>query len=602
MLPGNLTENPQIEELPIFCFFDRQRFTQFGAMDCANWYGVQAPSGKKSQALYPAMGRKHITYFGQNKLVFTEEPQQIFKTIKYLYVIVGTQVIQVDEFYNERLIGNVALGSTVWFDFLPVGNLVYAMLTDEHNTFVITENPGGVVTFQQVTDINRPTNPIYVAAFGNRFVVSSKDTPEFYLSQVNLGGVFNPADAFTIPGIGPLFNRASGVIRQFGVLHNQLYIFCDYQTDIWANIQSQITVANVTTTFPWKLNSSSNWDYGLADPFSLSIDFGRIAFLANNRSGLVSFMVSTGQQPQDISSQAVNVLLENSRADGDDDTLSPFLTGESDGFLYQYENTIFYRVSAGQFGDFGVLDLEDSAHCIEYNFDTQTWTRSVELNGERNRIQKHVFFNNKHIVTVADDSALYEMAGNIYRNELRTPNTLPQDENAFSKYPFRYKLVTPQIYMPNYAEFITDYIEIDFVFGDKTFFRSNAPFLNTIFIITEDAAPDGSPIFQITEDSAFGEPVFIIMERGNTPTFDDNHYNALFKPNISLYWSDDGGITFLSADLREFSPLGEYRWRMRWRQLGASRNRCYKLVCVSSAPIVILGGAQFVRLASGGDN
>lgn len=600
MLP-NIPSSDTINQLPIFCYFDKQRFTQFGSMDCANWYGIQVGSAKKQQALYPAMGRKHITYFGLNKLIFTEEPKQIFKTINYFYVFVGTSVIQVDQFYNERLIGNFALGANVWFDFLPVGNIVYAMFTDEQRIYVITEN-GNAVNMVPITDPRAPTSPLYVAAFGNRFVVSKKDTPEFYLSQINLGGaILNPATAFTINGAA-LFNTASGVIGQFAVLHNQLYILCDYQTDIWSNIPSQLTVAGVTTFFPWKLNTSSNWDFGIFDPFSLSVDFGRIAFLANNRSGLVSFMVSFGQQPQDISSQAVNTLLENSKTDADSDQLSPFLISKSDGFLYQYENTIFYRVSAGPFGNFGILDLEDSAHCIEYNFETQTWSRAVELNGERNRIQKHVYFNNRHLVTVSGDPAIYEMAGNIYRNELRTPNTDPQAVNAFTKYPMRYKLVTPQIYLPDYAEFITDYVEIDFVFGDRTFFRSNAPFLNTIFIITEDAAPDGTPIFQITEDDVLGEPVFIIMEEGNTPGFDDNHYNALFKPHIELYFSDDGGISFDTADLREFSQLGQYQYRMRWYQLGPSRNRCYKLVCISSAPIVILGGVQNIRRASGGAN
>jgi hypothetical protein len=95
---------------------------------------------------------------------------------------------------------------------------------------------------------------------------------------------------------------------------------------------------------------------------------------------------------------------------------------------------------------------------------------------------------------------------------------------------------------------------------------------------------------------------FLIKEGSNTPTFDDNHYDTLFKPYIELYYSDDGGETFLPADVREFSPLGEYRWRMRWYELSVSRNRCYKLVAVSSAPIVILGGVRNTRRVSGGAN
>lgn len=587
-----------VQELNIFCHYDKQRFTQYGAMDCANWYGIDEQNGKRQKALYPAMGRKHVSFFGENKLIFDGEPQQIFKTINYFYVIVGTRVIQVDKYYNERVIGNIPLGAKVWFAYLPAGDLVYAILTAETRMYVITEN-GSSVSYDQVTDPNAPTEPQYVAAFGNRFVVSQKDTPNYFLSVIDLGGnSFNANTCFTINGAA-LFNRASGVIGQFGVLNSQLYIFCNFTTDIWANIPSQITVANVTFTFPWKINSSYNFNVGIADPLSLSVDFDRMVWLAQNASGLVSFMVSTGQRPQILDSQAINVLLENSTQE---EGLTPFLKGKTDGFLYQYENTIFYRASAGSYEDFGLLDKTESANAIEFNFSTNKWARVTELNGERNRIQKHIYYNNKHLVTVLGDNAIYDMAGNIYHNELRRPNTLPQDANAFAKYPMRYLLVTDHIFQEDYSEFITDYIEIDFVFGDKTFYKNNTAFLNAQFLISETPAPDGSPQYLIDESSMNGEPVFLLAEEGNTPTFDDNHYNALFKPHIELYVSDDGGVTFWTADLRLFSPLGEYRWRMRWYELGVSRNRCYKLMAVSSAPIVILGAVQNIRRASGGAN
>lgn len=594
-----------IEELPIFCYYDVQRFPQFGSMDCANWYGVRVDSGKKKQALYPAMGRKHINTLNENRLIFNTEPRDLFRTINFVYVIVGTSVIQVDKFYQTRTLSlSISLTGNLWFSYITVNTTVYAMLTDEHNIFVITELPDGSVTMGLVTDPLAPGGattgglPLYVAAFGNRFVVSQANSPLFYLSRINLfsnapdAGTLN--NCFTING-APLFAQASGLVRQLGVLHAQLYIFTDFTTDIWANIATQITVGDVTKEFPWKLNSSYNWDYGIADPYSLDIDFGRMVWLAQNKNGLVSFMSSNGQQPQDISSQAINVLLEKETQEGG---LSPFIESTADGFLYQYENTVFYRVSAGDYANFGLLDIENNANSIEYNFETQTWGRVIELNGERNRIQKHIYFNNAHLVTVQGDPAIYEMAGNIYYNELRNPNTLPQAPNAFNKYPMRYELVTPHLFLPQYAEFIDDYVEIDFVFGYQTFYRFNAPFLNTVYLIDELAASDDSPVYLLSEDEAS----FLIAENGNTPSFDDNHYYALFKPYIALYYSDDGGVTYTCADLREFSPLGQYRWRMRWDELSISRNRCYRLVCVSSAPIVVLGAVRNTRRASGGAN
>lgn len=586
-----------IEDLPIFCYYDKQRFIQFGSMDCANWYGIRVDSGKKQQALYPCMGRRHVRFLDENRLVFNAEPRVQYKSINYLYVVDGTAVYQFDRFYNRKTLPiSVTLGTPIWFATLAVGNIVYNMMTDSVNIFVITED-SSTVTAEVVTDPNAPGGattggkPLYVAAFGDRFVVSVADTPNFYLSQIDLAGAANTY--FTINGEA-LNARASGIIGQFAVLHNQLYIMCDFSTDVWANIITQITVGGITRIFPWKLNSSYNFDYGIANPNSLSVDFGMMVWLARNANGLVSFMMSNGQAPQDISSQAINVLLENST---NPEGLNPFLVSEVDGFLYQYENTIFYRASAGNFLNFGDLDIDDNANCIEYNFETHTWGRAIELNGERNRIKKHVYFNNQHIVSVQADSALYEMAGNIYHNELRNPiQSNPQADDAFLKFPMRYELVTKQIYLDDYSEFMDEYVEIDFVFGNKTFYKSNAPFLNTVFVVSEESTPE-SPIYVLSEDGKF-----VITEGSNTPTFDDNHYNALFKPHVELYYSDDGGETFLYADVREFSPLGAYRWRMRWYELSVSRNRCYKLVCVSSAPIVILGAVRNTKRVSGGSN
>ena len=595
-----MTTNPdaaKIEQLPIFCYYDKQRFTQFGSMDCANWYGIAVESGKKQQALYPTMGRQHVVnpISHENVLIFNAQPVVEYKSIDFLYVVDGTTVYQFDRFYNRKTLPiNVALGAPIWFATLAVGTIIYNMMTDGTNIFLITES-GSTVTAEVVTDVNKPVNPLYVASFGNRFVVSSANTPDFTLSTINVAG--GAAACFTF-GVFPnqfaLFNRASGIIGQFAVLHNQLYIMCSFTTDVWANIITQITVAGVTREFPWKINSSYNFDYGIADPNSLSVDFGMMVWLAENSNGLVSFMMSNGQAPQDISSQAINVLLENSTHP---DILNPFLNQEVDGFLYQYENTIFYRAAAGSFLSFGDLDIIDNANAVEYNFETGKWGRVIELNGERNRIQKHVYFNNQHLVIVQDDPAIYVMAGNIYHNELINPaQPNHQAVDAFLKFPMRYELVTQQLYLPDYSEFLDEYVEIDFVFGNKTFYKNCTPFLNAVFIVGEDSTPT-IPIYMLTEDDKF-----ILAEGSNTPSFDDNHYCALFKPHIELYYSDDGGETFLYADVREFSPLGRYRWRMRWYELACSRNRCYRLVCVSSAPIVILGAVRNTRRVSGGAN
>src|SRR5579863_6177106 len=100
------------------------------SMDCANWYGIQVEAAKKQQALYPAMGRKHVHFLNENRLIYDVEPRDEFRTINYLYVIDGTQVIAYDVFFNATQLGSIGLTGTLWFAYLPVGNVTYALLTN----------------------------------------------------------------------------------------------------------------------------------------------------------------------------------------------------------------------------------------------------------------------------------------------------------------------------------------------------------------------------------------------------------------------------------------------------------------------------------------
>ncbi len=593
-----------IKPLPIFNSYNKERFAQFSPEDCANWTGVTSQTGKKKQAMYPALGRKHVVREEQNILVYDQQPRRIFKSIDYVYIVVGRQVWQVNNDFQEVQIAIAEFTQSagdLYFAYLPViqtpgagttTQAVFCMLCDGNNIFVIDESTfPGVMT--KVTDTNAPTNPLFPVAFGNRFAVSSRNSTQFQLSRINLGSTYNPANCFTIPGDTPVvFAQESGIIRQMVTLQNQLYIFTDYTTGIWANIPSVFSDGTTTTTFPWKKNTSFQFNFGIADPDSIDVDFGMIVWLGRNRNGLVTFLQSSGQSPEPISTQPVNVLLQDIANKTPDTTP---LNLDTEGFLYQYEDTIFYRVSIGPYVDYGRLDVASNSVALEFNFSTQTWGRVIELNGQRNRVEAHQFFNNKHLVSVRDDPAIYDMTGEIYYNELRNPNEPdPQAVAAFLAYPFRYENISPIISEEDYSEFITEYVEIDFVYGDSTYQQ----WQGVVFMLGE-LPPDGStPVYLVLLNGQ----VYSVENGVFTPVTDTTIYSDLFNPHIELYISDDGGITFYSADVLKFSQLGVYSWRMRFYQMGTSRNRVYKLVGVSAAAIVILGGVMNVRRASGGAN
>ncbi len=589
-------------DFPILGYFDRQRFRQFNPSDVANWYLLDNPQGKKKIAMYPVMGRRHVNYLGQNRLIFVKEPRAQFDSINFAYEVVSNSIFRIDKLWNQVEItgGQVTtLSGDVFFDYIVTPAVTFAVFVDGQHIYVYNETSG---IFSVVTDPNAPPNPKFISTFGNRITVSSANSSEFRLSEINLGGTsFDPAICFTISGQA-IFAQEAGIIRQMGVLHNTLYIFTDFTTGIWSNTPSVfLSAGGVQTSFPWKKNTTYDWDFGMADPKSLDIDFGRMAWIAQNKNGLIQVMVSSGQTPERISTRAIDILFQRSIRQGVIGDLSPFLSGNADGFLYQWENTIFYRCSAGQYTGTGILDVQTKANSIEYNFETQTWHRVIEKNGERNRIQKHIYFNNTHLVTVQDDSTVYEMSGQFYDNEItNSARKDPQTVDAYIREPFRYERITSIIAQDDYGEFITDWVEIDFVWGESFNIFSESPFANAQFIIDEAPGVDGEPQYVIADPGTNGNPVFMISEEGNISTSDEIIYNDIYKPHIELYWSDDGGVSFFPADVREFSQLGVYEWRMRWYQLGASRNRCYMLVCVSNSPIVVLGGIMMVRRVSDG--
>jgi hypothetical protein len=574
--------------------YDKQKFVQFNPEDTANWYIIKSQNGKNVYAMYPTLGRKHINFLSRNRLQFPTQPRAIYKTVKYYYIIASNKIYRYDNLFNEVIINlnpdqNLLTSSgAIWFTYLIVGTIVFVAFADGKRLYIYREDTN---EFTYITDTSLSgIKPTFLASFGNRIVVSDENSSSYYLSIFNLGGnSYNPAQAF---GNGtPIFNQAEGIVRQFAVLHNTLYIFTDYTTSIWSNIPSVFSGVTPPVTFPFKTNTTYNFDYGMQDPASLDVDFGMMCWLAQNRSGQVQVMMSDGGQPKQISTKAINLLFQK---DAVNDELSPFIQLTANGFLYQEDNVIFYRLSAGEFHDYGILDVATKSNAVEYNFETEEWHRVIEANGERSRVLKHVYFNNRHLVIVLDENTVYEMSGQYYTNEIRNPDQENgQADDAYIALPFRYERVTPIIHEDDDGEFETKWVQIDFVWGEASVYDNT--FSNTRFIVAEQPDSDGNPIYVTDENGNY-----LITEDSDYQVLGEATYRNLYKPHVELYWSDNGGVMYYPADVMEFSQLGYYRWRMRWYNLGVSRNRVYKLVVVSPFPTVILNGLMLTRRVSGG--
>lgn len=63
------------------------------------------------------------------------------------------------------------------------------------------------------------------------------------------------------------------------------------------------------------------------------------------------------------------------------------------------------------------------------------------------------------------------------------------------------------------------------------------------------------------------------------------------NPQAVLQWSDDGGYTYSLERWATIGRIGERRTRVRWRRLGKSRDRVFKLTITDPIRVVIVGAS-----------
>jgi hypothetical protein len=59
-----------------------------------------------------------------------------------------------------------------------------------------------------------------------------------------------------------------------------------------------------------------------------------------------------------------------------------------------------------------------------------------------------------------------------------------------------------------------------------------------------------------------------------------------------LDWSDDGGHTWSAEHWRDIGAVGRYKDRVRWKQLGQSRDRVYRVTITDPVKRVILSASS----------
>ena len=61
------------------------------------------------------------------------------------------------------------------------------------------------------------------------------------------------------------------------------------------------------------------------------------------------------------------------------------------------------------------------------------------------------------------------------------------------------------------------------------------------------------------------------------------------NPQVMLSWSDDYGHTWSQEHWKDAGQIGQYRQRVRWYQLGITRDRVYRVVITDPVEVNLVG-------------
>lgn len=326
-----------------------------------NMYPHVDPVNKKS-ALLPSPGLRHQ---------FTGDAgtsRAKFKHGNKMYSVEGDKVF----FYDSALLRTSLATLTTSSGYVGIA-------ANNNNEVIFVDGVAGYIwdtlatTWTQIVAPGFPSQPGDVAFLDGYFVVvqAVDVSNEFSASNLNDGTTWNTLLDFA------LFQSRPDTLTGVRSLKGRLFLFGAQNTEVWYDAGA--------SDFPFRKINNETMEFGSAAVGSIQRGFGRIFWLAQDKSGASSVVMTTGGQPTRVSSDAIEYNIARLTNPSD-----------ADSKLYKENGHIFYELSFTTDDVTYVLDLDERA-----------WHTKQELDGSRFRAKDHAFFNNKHFVGSYNDNDLY---------------------------------------------------------------------------------------------------------------------------------------------------------------------------------------------------
>lgn len=361
--------------------YNKETTVRFDPQDTLNWYVIADKQAKKPLALAPTPGIHFASQPQMNNTV-----RALFQLGDYMYAVVGSNVFKYASDLTNDLIG--VIGTLTGYVSITSNNANQICFIDGNAGYIYNTSTD---TFSQITATYFPTNPLNVVYLDGYFVVPQGGSTQYSISAPNNGLEWDAFDT-------ALIQAYPGNLVGVGVVNRRLFFFKTTSTEVWYNTGAP--------DFPFRRDNNLIFNYGCIATASIQSEHGFLFWLSRDKDGVGSVMMSDGNQPIVISTQAVENQISNFT-----------VPEEVRSFVYKEDRHIFYVMN---------WTTDDLTFCYDATTTQElgndfSWHRRgilphKAITGQplsaktRNLANCHAYFNNKHYIGSYRDSKIYEQS------------------------------------------------------------------------------------------------------------------------------------------------------------------------------------------------
>ena len=551
-----------------------------------NWFPevLQSPGASAKTVLYPTPG---VELVGE---AATGNGRAHFAMAGREFAVIGPALIEI-----------YADGHTVNRGALALGDFPATISSngDLASQLFITSGEYGYIfaldtnTLTQIAALSgKATMGDYLDGY---FLALDAKNSTLYYSALGDGLTWTPGADYEQRSLAPDPWRAMKVVGRY------IWLFGEQTTEIWQDVGNE--------THPFAPFPSALLTYGVRAAFSVCVLGSAVIWLANTKSGRISIIRASGQDPEIISTYPLESAMQG---------YTDLASAVADA--YSYRGHSFYLLS---------FDRENI---------TWAWDSETKLWHERGtwvpQLSRYSSWRPRFYAFAFDDHRMLDMAsGKIYRmgddivtdvdgvairRVRRAPGILEENKRIYYSslevdFEPGLKTLTQTTTVP--AEFVLyfqwvqeaesnivtftaipvagTFVVYNWDFGDGNTAEGSPadnyyPGSNNTYTITLTClGTDGNWYTlstSMTTNYGIGQTGSVTGD--DTPTTVTTELGA---PHVMLRLSNDGGKTWWNEMMRSAGKLGEYLHRVRWNRLGCARRRVFEISVSDAAPWRIIG-------------